>query len=59
MYDLEFTEVNKGQAFYIEDVKFLNIAKNGIRQKDGHYELSLPFKDAEHELPNNRMTALK
>ena len=42
-----------------EDKKFLEIASQGIRLTDGHYELPLPFRDPEVMLPNNREQAVK
>ena len=60
MYELEFTESNKGRAYSVEDVKFIDIMKQGLRQRDdGHYELPLPFKSSKVVLPNNRHMALR
>lgn len=42
-----------------EDLLFLSKVKNGIRQKeDGHYELPLPFKTDEPNLPDNKACAV-
>lgn len=42
-----------------EDLRFLSIMENGIRQKDdGHYEMPLPFKETKPELPDNKKCAI-
>ncbi|XP_024119462.2 uncharacterized protein LOC112140681 [Oryzias melastigma] len=41
-----------------EDILFMSKVKKGIRQKeDGHYELPLPFKTDNPNLPNNKQYA--
>ena len=58
MYELEFNEGSNKGSYSMDDVKFLKQAKEGIKHKDGHFELPLPFKD-EVKLPNNKSVALK
>ena len=42
-----------------EDILFLSIVKNGIRQKEnGQYELPLPFKMDKPNLPDNKQCAV-
>ena len=61
--EMEFqeSELEKGnQRLSQEDLKFLNITKNGIYvQEDGHYISPFPMKDRTAKLPNNRMLATK
>lgn len=41
-----------------EDILFMSKVNKGIRQKDnGHYELPLPFKTDNPNLPNNKLYA--
>lgn len=41
-----------------EDILFMSKVNKGIRQKDnGHYELPLPFKTDNPDLPNNKQYA--
>ena len=42
-----------------EDLRFMQIAEDGIGLQDGHYTLPLPFKNENVCLPNNRNHALK
>jgi hypothetical protein len=42
-----------------DDMTFLQIVKEGIHQReDGYYEMPLPFRNGEPNLPNNRQAAL-
>ena len=62
MFELDFIEHKNAQRHGLskEDRKFLQIAEEGIHQyKDGHYELPLPLKNEDIELPNNRDAALR
>ena len=62
MFELDFMEhKNKSQyGLSKEDRKFLDIAEQGIHQcEDGHYELPLPLKNENLELPNNRIAVFR
>ena len=63
MFELDFQERCGGKnerSLSIEDQKFLNILSGGIhKREDGHYEMPLPLRSEEVELPNNRPLALK
>ena len=59
MYNHEFTEsqylVNKNVAdISQEDLKFIEVLKNGAELVGGHYQVSLPFRKNEVNLPNRR-----
>jgi len=44
----------------LEDQKFISTLQQGIRKtSDGHFEMPLPFRDANPALPNNRIMAEK
>ena len=45
--------------FSQEDIKFLERVKQGIRQVDGHFEISLPVRKSSVVMPNNRDQAVK
>ena len=64
MYNHELTEcqhlVNKDLAdMPQEDLKFIDILKNGTELVGGHYQVPLPFRKDEVNLPNNRSQAEK
>ena len=40
-----------------EDLKFIEILKNGKELVGGHYQVPLPFKKDKINLPNNRSQA--
>ena len=40
-----------------EDIKFLKFMDEGCKRCDGHYQLSLPSRNSEVDLPNNRWLA--
>ena len=48
-----------GKAYSQEDKLFLKRAEQGIRLVDGHYELPLPFRKENIDLPNNRSQAIQ
>ena len=63
-YDHEFSEcqhlVNKDVAnMSQEDLKLIEILKNGTEFVGGHYQVPLPFRKNEINLPNNRSQAEK
>ena len=64
MYNHEYTEhqhlVNKDLVdISQEDLKFIEILKNGTELLGGHYQVPLPFRKDEVNLPNNRSQAEK
>ena len=64
MYNHGLTEcqhlVNKDLAdMPQEDLKFIDILKNGTELVGGHYQVPLPFRKDEVNLPNNRSQAEK
>ena len=40
-----------------EDIKFLKLVDEGCTRSDGHYQLSMPFRNSEVDFPNNRWLA--
>ena len=66
MFELDFSEREKGTAMSREDIKFCETVESGIVHLDDlHYEMPLPFKHQNVQLPNNyaqaekRLTGLK
>ena len=59
MFQQDFSEKECGDAaLSLEDRKFLEIVKGGIRQlPNGHYELPLPIRNDLLKLPNNHTMA--
>ena len=58
MYDVDFHERKGDDKVSVEDKRFINMMKDNIERRDGHFELPLPFKK-DLKLPNNRDQALK
>ena len=66
MFELDFSEREKGVAMSRGDIKFCETVESGIvHLEDLHYEMPLPFKHQNIQLPNNyaqaekRLTGLK
>ena len=58
MFEQDFSERKKDKPISLEDCKFLDITKTDIHvTDDGHYNISLPFRDDNAELPCNRKMA--
>ena len=58
MFELDFAERENGVALSREDRQFLKIVEEGIRHRDDmRYEIPLPFRDRNVQLPNNRSQA--
>ena len=58
MFEVDFSEEENGMAMSQEDREFLRKAKEGIHHReDLHYELPLPFREQDVQLPNNRPQA--
>ena len=65
MYQSDFTEAKLGKRLLLdaeeilfEDKKFLEIMDKETKLVDGHYQLPLPFRNANVTLPNNRHSAM-
>ena len=59
MFELDFSDREKGKSLSYEDRLFIKKIEEGIHQRvDGHYEMPLPFKDENIKLPDNRKQAL-
>ena len=60
MFELDLSEREKGTAMSREDIKFCETVERGIvHLEDLHYEMPLPFKHANIQLPNNYAQAEK
>ena len=60
MFELDFAERENGVALSREDRQFLRIVEEGIRHRDDmHYEIPLPFRESNVQLPNNRSQAVQ
>ena len=60
MFELDFSETEKGNAMSREDRRFYQIVEDGIvHLEDSHFEMPLPLKDQNIRLPNNRTQAEK
>ena len=60
MFELDFSEIEKGTAMSREDARFYQIVEDGIvHLEDQHYEMPLPLKDPNIKLPNNYVQAEK
>ena len=54
MFELDFSEQEKGTAMSREDIKFCETVESGIvHLEDLHYEMPLPFKHQNIRRPNN------
>ena len=62
MYETDFNESKSAvfrKALSQEDRKFLEIMDTGCTKIDGHYQLPLPFRNSDIEMPNNKLQAIK
>ncbi|KAK3737845.1 hypothetical protein QZH41_004783 [Actinostola sp. cb2023] len=63
MFEMDFhekTETKGTLSLSVEDRKFIDIVKKGIhKREDGHYEMPLPLRSQNVELPNNRGQAFR
>ena len=56
---MDFNEQKIGDDYSQDDLKFMKILKEGIHQlDDGHYEMPLPFRELDPNLPNNKSLVL-
>ena len=67
MFDNDFSELKQQQfniignieEIFRVDKKFLKILGTGTKKSGNHHEVSLPFKDTDVKLPNNRNQAVR
>ena len=64
MFELDFNEhmsknLPEDLGLSQEDRRFLKTVSNGIKLTSGHYQIPLPFRQSEVDLPNNRQQAVK
>ena len=59
MFELDFSEREKGTAMSREDIKFCETVGGIVHLEDLHYEMPLPFKHQNIQLPNNYAQAEK
>ena len=62
MLHQDFTErANPGdlERMSIDDKKFLELMDKEVTFVDGHYQLPLPFRNPDVEIPNNKIQAIK
>ena len=60
MHELEFSERHSDEKLSLDDRRFLQKVKNDIHlRQDGHFEMGLPLKSENLQLPNNRTMAVK
>ena len=58
MFEVDFAKREYGVALSREDRQFLKIVEDGIYHRDDmHYEMPLPFREKNVQLPNNRPQA--
>ena len=54
MFEVDFAEREYGVAFSREDRRFLKVVEDGIHHRgDIHYEMFLPFREKNVQLPKN------
>ena len=59
MYQQDFNDANgEKEGLSVEDRRFLQIMKDGVVKVDGHYQLPLPLRNKDVNLPNNRFQAV-
>ncbi|XP_069971046.1 uncharacterized protein [Penaeus vannamei] len=60
-YNKDFPEntIDDIKEMSVEDHKFLNIVEDGLKFEEGHYSMSLPFKEMNVVVPNNLEIANK
>ena len=59
LYNQEFTEsgspeCKSEEGMSVEDVKFMKIMEDGAKMVNKHYQIPLPFRNPNIQLPNNR-----
>ena len=59
LYNQEFTESGSPECksekgMSVEDVKFMKIMEDGAKMVNKHYQIRLPFRNPNIQLPNNR-----
>ncbi len=58
-YNHDFSETffDDKEEMSVEERKFIEIMKNSVQLKDGHYQIKLPFKPSCVHMPNNLSVA--
>ena len=60
MFEIDFNERQTEEVASQDDRRFIKKMKDGIhRRDDGHFEMPLPLKTDDVQLPNNRPVALR
>ena len=62
LYDADFRDLDESSgklAYSVEDRKTVRIMEESVIKTKGHYQVALPWRDPDVELPNNRAVALK
>ena len=60
MIEMDFHEWENGIALSLEERQFLKKAQDGICQReDMHYQMPLPFREGNVQLPNNLPQAIQ
>ena len=64
MYNEEFAEVSftgskKKREMLQQDMRFMKILDEGMKLKDWHYQIPLPFRKEDVRLPCNKYQAAK
>ena len=62
LYNLEFTESGSPEGksengISVADVKFMKTLEDGAKMGNKHYQIPLPFRNPNIQLPNNRYQA--
>ena len=63
LFELDFNDMASSNfpedlSYSQEDRRFLKVS-DGIKHTGGHYEIPLPFRQTEVQLPNNRQQAFR
>ena len=60
MYNVDFPEDKAEEiSLSVEDARFLELMKTSVTKVGGHYQLPLPFRNPEFQVPNNRAQAFR
>ena len=60
MYNADFPEERtEERSLSVEDTRFIELMRSSVAKVDGHYQLPLPFRDPDIEVPNNRTQAFR
>jgi hypothetical protein len=60
MYRHDFPEVNSEKmCLSNEDRQFMSLMEQEVQKRDGHYQLPLPIREVNKQLPDNKVQALQ